>query len=268
MFVEVSGEDAEGRTVTRSWHLVAEGADGPLIPSMALEALVRRCLDGARPTPGARAAVRELELADYAPLFARRAIVTGFRATAPEGAPLYRRILGEAWDRLPEVLRLMHDPGNGMVAVGRASVERGTNPLARLVARAFGFPPASEDIPVRVTFTPGPEGELWQRDFGGRRFRSLQSEGQGRFGQLLAERFGPFVFGLALVLEDGRLRLVPRRWTAFGLPMPRWLMPGGDSFETVENGRFRFHVEIRLPLAGPVVRYRGWLEPSADPSRP
>jgi hypothetical protein len=46
--------------------------------------------------------------------------------------------------------------------------------------------------------------------------------------------------------------------------MPRWLMPGGDSFETVKDGRFRFHVEIRLPLAGLVVRYRGWLAPCAD----
>ena len=49
--------------------------------------------------------------------------------------------------------------------------------------------------------------------------------------------------------------------------MPRWLMPGGDSFETVEDGRFRFHVEIRLPLAGLVVRYRGWLEPGIAPAR-
>jgi hypothetical protein len=46
--------------------------------------------------------------------------------------------------------------------------------------------------------------------------------------------------------------------------MPRWLMPGGDSFETVKDGRFRFHVEIRLPLAGLVARYRGWLAPCAE----
>ena len=79
MFVEVEGVDAAGRPVTRSWHLLAEGDDGPLIPSMAVEGLVRRLLEGQRPDAGARAAVRELELEDYDRLFARRTIHTGFR---------------------------------------------------------------------------------------------------------------------------------------------------------------------------------------------
>src|SRR4051812_840504 len=46
MFVEVDGADSGGRRVTRSWHLLAEGDDGPLIPSMAVEAIVRRMLEG------------------------------------------------------------------------------------------------------------------------------------------------------------------------------------------------------------------------------
>jgi hypothetical protein len=79
MFVEVEGVDAAGRPVTRSWHLVAEGDDGPLIPSMAIESIVRRLLDGQRPDPGARSAARDLELEDYDRLFARRMIHTGFR---------------------------------------------------------------------------------------------------------------------------------------------------------------------------------------------
>ncbi|HEY4167785.1 MAG TPA: saccharopine dehydrogenase NADP-binding domain-containing protein [Reyranella sp.] len=79
MFVEVDGVDGVERMVTCSWHLLAEGDDGPLIPSMAVEGIVRRLLDGQRPDPGARAAVRELELEDYDRLFARRMIHTGFR---------------------------------------------------------------------------------------------------------------------------------------------------------------------------------------------
>jgi hypothetical protein len=264
MFIEVTGADAAGRPATRSWHLIAEGDDGPLIPAMALEALVRRCISGQRPAPGARAAIRELDLADYDRLFARRTIVTGIREAADRGAPLYQRLLGDAWGRLPEPLRRMHEPGGGLAAEGRATVERGRGPLVRLVALAFSFPAAGRDLPVRVTFTPTAAGEHWRRDLGDGRFASLQAEGRGRSAHLLAERFGPFEFGLALVLDGNRLRLIPRRWTAFGLPMPRWLMPGGDSFETVKDGRFRFHVEIRLPLAGLVVRYRGWLAPCAD----
>ena len=265
MFVEITGVDATGGRSTRSWHMLAEGDDGPLVPSMALEALVRRCLDGQRPAQGARAAIRELELADYDRLFAQRHIVAGMRVESRAEDPLYARILGDAWGRLPEPIRLMHDPGAGMTAMGRASVDRGRNPLARLIGGAFGFPPSAEDVPVQVTFAPmaAATGERWKRDFGGHRFSSMQTEGTGRTAHLLAERFGPFVFGLALVVEGNRLRLVPRRWTAFGMAMPRWLMPGGDSYEAVEDGRFCFHVEIRLPLAGLVVRYRGWLEPAS-----
>jgi Saccharopine dehydrogenase NADP binding domain len=79
MFVEVTGRRADGTAVTSSWHLLAEGDDGPLIPCMAAEAVVRRVLDGAAPAPGARAAMRELELADYARAFARRTIHCGER---------------------------------------------------------------------------------------------------------------------------------------------------------------------------------------------
>ena len=74
------------------------------------------------------------------------------------------------------------------------------------------------------------------------------------------ERFGPLAFAMALVLEDSRLRLVLRRWTILGLPMPMWLCPRSDSHETAGDGRFNFHVDVTHPLLGRIVRYRGWLE--------
>ena len=61
MFVEVKGENARGEAVTRSWHLLAEGDEGPLIPSMAAQAIIQHCLNGQSPPPGARSAIRELE---------------------------------------------------------------------------------------------------------------------------------------------------------------------------------------------------------------
>ena len=54
---------------------------------------------------------------------------------------------------------------------------------------------------------------------------------------------------------------VLRRWSVFGVPLPIWLGPRSDSYETVEGGRFRFHVEIGHKLTGLIVRYQGWLEP-------
>lgn len=261
MFVRVEGENAEGRAVIRSWHLLAEGDYGPLIPSMAAEAIIRKFLDGEKVAAGARSAATDLELSDYDALFARRTIVTGIReeVPSPSGVPLYARVLGSAWNELPKPVRDMHDFEGRRSAEGRATVERGSNIFARLVATLFRFPNAARDIPIKVTFESDGGRERWTRDFAGQEFSSLQQEGHGRFDRLLRESFGPFAFGLALVLDGEKLNLVVRKWSAFGIPMPLSFAPRGFAYESSSEGRFNFHVEIGLPLAGLIVRYRGWL---------
>lgn len=261
MFVAVEGTAKDGRAIGRSWHLLAEGDDGPLIPSMAAEAIIRNCLVGRRPPDGARPATGDLELSDYNALFVARDIHTGLRETPDAIAPLYRRLLGDAWSRLPEPIRTMHDLDDDMAAHGEANIERGRSWAARPIALVFGFPQEGKGVPVSVSFRARGGAESWQRTFGSRSFTSVQEEGRGRFERLLCERFGPFAFGLALVVDDGKLRLVVRGWTFLGIQLPTWLAPHGDSYEHVENGRFCFHVEIGHPLAGLIVRYRGWLVP-------
>lgn len=261
MFVAVEGVDAEGAPVQCSWHLLAEGADGPLIPSMAVEAIVRRALDGALPAPGARTAAGDVELDDYERLFERRTLSTGLRDDRqPMGTPLYASLLGDAWERLPPAIREMHALSDRSRTVeGRARVERGTGLLARFVARLMRFPAAGEDMPVSVCFDLRDGVETWTRTFGTGSFFSTQFAGTGRAERLLAERFGPLTFAMALVLEHDRLKLVLRRWSAFGVPMPKWLCPRSDAHETETAGRFHFHVAISHPLTGLIVRYTGWL---------
>lgn len=157
----------------------------------------------------------------------------------------------------------MHDVTTQLTAAGEATVERGEGLLARGIGRLVGFPQAGERVPVAVTFTVHDGRELWKRTFGGRSFSSTQEEGRGRFERLLCERFGAFAFGMALVVEGGRMHLIVRRWSAFGIPMPSALAPTGRAYECEEAGRFHFHVEIDHPLAGLIVAYRGWLIPRA-----
>ncbi|WGM46501.1 hypothetical protein KOAAANKH_01370 [Brevundimonas sp. NIBR10] len=261
----VSAEGLRGTSpVTQSWHMIAEGDDGPLIPSMAAEALIRRALAGHPPAPGARAATNELELADYERLFAGRAIVTGRRedrpgeaAETPGAQPLYRHVLGEAYDRLPATVRALHD---APVSVeGMATVERGSNPLGGLVADLFGFPKAGR-VPVRVDFERTSDGgEIWRRTFDGRAFESRQCEGRGRWEGLIRESFGPVTVGLALLVRDGRLELVVRRWSVLGVVMPRRWGPLGPAYETDEDGVFAFTVTMAHPWLGVLVSYRGRL---------
>jgi hypothetical protein len=244
--------------VQRSWHLLAEGDDGPMIPAMAVEAVVRALLEGRGPRPGARAAMRDVELADYERMFARWRIYAGPRNDVAS-APLYAQLLGSAWHELPAEIRAMHDLHSRLAAHGTADVERGKGLVARLLARAIGFPASSNAIPVTVRFAAADGVETWTRSFGNEEFSSAQFAGHGGDARLLCERFGWLTFAMALVVEGGRLELVPRRWSVLGIPLPMWFCPRADAYESVEGGRFRFHVEIRHPLAGLIVRYRGAL---------
>jgi hypothetical protein len=253
----VAVRDRAGREV--SWHLLAEGDGGPMIPSMAAEAVVRRLLAGAQVMPGARSGHRDLSLADYTPLLARWGIRTGIRR--PGSGGLYADLMGEAFGRLAPALRAFHGKDSPELWQGRAEVTRGPGALAPLAARLFGFPEAAGDVPVRVTVRRSANGESWTRDFGGRVFTSHHTRGSGRFAGLAVERFGPFRFGLAVVEQEGKLGLVVRRWSVFGLSLPKLLMPWSNAWEEEAGGLFRFDVDIRLPGVGQVVRYRGWLKP-------
>ncbi|MCV9963175.1 DUF4166 domain-containing protein [Pararhizobium sp. BT-229] len=266
MFVAVTGKAADGSALARSWHLVAEGDHGPFIPAMAAEAIIRGWLAGRKPEPGARAAAGDLSLADFEPLFSRFSILSGIREESLEerAKPLYRRMLASAWGGLPPTVAAMHDSTTTRTVAGRARVERGTGPLARITAALIGFPAENPDVPVSVRFECEGGRETWIRTFAGKSFRSVQSAGTGRDTHLLAEDFGPFRVLIALVPDDGRLRLVIRGWRLLGLPLPLFLAPGGETFEAAENGTFRFHVEISSRLTGLIVRYRGWLSPQAD----
>jgi predicted DCC family thiol-disulfide oxidoreductase YuxK len=107
------------------------------------------------------------------------------------------------------------------------------------------------------------ELDAFEALFAGRRFASALREGRGRRDGLLTERFGPFAFAIALVLDGATLRYVVRGWSLFGLPLPHAWAPGGATTESAADGRFQFDVEIRHPLLGLIVRYRGWLAPRA-----
>lgn len=293
MYVAIEGRDASGAARKRSWHLLAEGDDGALIPSMAGASIVRKLLRGKRPASGARAAARDFELADYADVIGERAIYMGMRddtpppqrgrlgggrAPAPAASSatpstraahaasplqgeegLYQRLLGSAWNELPEPIRALHLAAS---ASGRAKVTRG-NWLAGLAADLIGFPKASEDIAITTRFDKHDGWETWTRTFGAHSFSSVQSEGADQNQYLLLEHFGPLAVAMALVVESGKLRIVLRRWSVFGVSFPLWLGPRSDAYESVEDGRFRFHVDIRHPLIGRIIKYEGCLEMDA-----
>ena len=254
MIVEVVGSGKK-----RSWHLLAEGEGGPLIPSMAAEAMVLRVHAGRTPESGARSGHRDLELEDYAPLFISHKIKTGLRQE--KDAPIYEVVMGESFFRLAAPIQAVHNKFSPFVMRGKADVSGSDGLLARLVRKLFGFPSIAKGTAVQVSFDFIGRREIWNRQFGIFKFKSEQFVGKGRYLGLIMEKFGPFSFGMAVLERDGALELKIRSGDFLGIPIPRFLLPSPIAREHAADGRFNFEVEINLPLAGQIVKYQGWLEP-------
>jgi hypothetical protein len=247
---------AGGRRVERRWTLVADADDGPEVPSLAVVPLLARVLAGE--VRGATDAGPLLVLAEVAPAFAGLRIATSVDEVALP-PPLYARVMGADFARLPAAVRQMHDVLRDGGAHGRATVTLGTHPLARLVARAVGFPTAGEHA-LHVRFAEAEGVETWTRTFSGRAFSSRLRQ----VGPHLEERFGPLRFRFALPADDGGLTMRMVGWRLGVLPLPLALAPVSAAREWAQDGRFRFDVPIALPLVGPVVRYTGWLAPGPN----
>lgn len=255
MVVRLTGR--RGGAMTRAeWRLIAGAGEGPFVPAVAARAILRAA---DRIAPGARPALAELPLSAFEAAMADLRIATE-REAAP-APPLIPGHLGRDFDLLPTPVRAVHDWAGCLRLEGRAEVTRGRGPVGRLLVAIFRFPPEARDIALTVTKRTRPGGEVWERDFGGRRFRSVLA----RDGQGLSERFGPFSFRLGLGVVDGALQFPVTRGRLGPLPLPRVLLPESRAAERAEDGRFRFDVELRAPLGlGLIVRYRGWLVPAPD----
>lgn len=259
MRVAVVGRTRDG-VIEREWRLLAEGGHGPYIPAVAARALIRR-LDSV--PPGARACLAEITRAELEQAMVELSVRTSVEERARPA--LFEAALADRWRELPRELQALHEVHDVESFSGMAAVTRGHSPVARLAAWLFGFPPATDAVPLTVTMRRTDGGETWERNFGGRVLRSQLASAPvaGR----VRERFGPFTYELALdVVRDG-LQLPVRRGWFLGIPLPRWLLPGSDSREYVQDGVFHFDVGLSAPLhGGLVVRYRGSLRSDAGSS--
>ena len=237
------------------WRMVVAEGEGPFIPAVAARAVLRDA--GAIP-PGARPAVAVVSLHAIEAAMDDLAVTTE-QVVETVPAPAFVRQLGADFARLHGPVQAIHDLRGPQVWNGRAEVVRGKGLTARIIAALFRFPPATDDIAVQVTMTPEDGGEMWERRFGDRVFRSTLRPWAGR----MTERFGPFTFTLDLHVTDGALHFPVIAGRLGWLPLPRFALPRSVAREYVKDGRFRFDVALMAPLTGAlVVHYRGWLEPA------
>ena len=186
----------------------------------------------------------------------------------PNNSSPFRRVLGDAFERLPASVGAMHDLAEDTDTDGIAEIDAapGIGPwLVRLIA---GLPKPGRNVPISVTIRPdGRGGEHWRRRFANRRYTSTMVAGEGGLAGFLVERFGLFRLGFELRLVDEGLRWSLKRWRWLRVPLPSWTAPSIECLESDADDCFVFDIKVSFPFVGRVVDYRGWLKvraPSAD----
>lgn len=259
MIVEAAGRDAHGRPTISCWSLGAEAGDGPYVPTLPALALIRKLISDRATIPtGAYAGAGLLSLEVIGAEFARLRVRTEHKTVHPL-AP-FEAALARHFELLPDAVKAVHRAGPVTRLAGTARVEGAQSLIGALGARLFGFPTSSDRVLVQVVIRLAADGtETWERDFGGRRFRSRLAPLRR---DMVSERFGPFTFDLALEAATDGLTMHVVDWRFGMLPLPRWLAPKSKAVESSDaEGQFCFDVPIALPFVGSLVRYRGSLAP-------
>jgi hypothetical protein len=169
--------------------------------------------------------------------------------------PLFSSLLGESFATLAPSVRALHLREGTHRHRGVVEVERGRSVLATLCAWATRLPPAGHG-PIEVEIVADADGETWSRHVARHVMRSRLWARSG----LLHERLGLVTFVFRLEARAAAIEWHVDRAYALGLPLPvRWFA-GVSARESEASGRYHFDVRASLPLAGLLVRYRGWLD--------
>lgn len=180
---------------------------------------------------------------------------------------LFRAALGDRWPKLHPAVQGLHVGGLEVSFMGQATIKHGEGFIAGVVCWAFGFPPASDNIPVKVIKVRRQTHEEWSRRFGDHLFRSICLPSHRPYH--VRESVGLMTFEQELSLAEGGIQLIPRRAWCLGLPLPFALLPSVDAYEGIDNGRFTFDIRLAMPTWVPggnqlLVHYKGWLVPDGE----
>jgi hypothetical protein len=179
----------------------------------------------------------------------------------------FERILGPELERLPAPVRRVHSLREPLATSGRAEITAASGALAWLVCWFAGLPRPGRDIDVSVVFAPKDGGEHWDRKFADRRYASTMQAGTGRDQGFLIEHFGLFDLRFELRVMPEGLRWSIIGWRLLHVPLPRWSVPTIDCVESSDGDRYTFDIDVKFPVIGWLMHYRGWLLPQDVTSR-
>ena len=256
MMVRVDGFDRLGEPAVGCWSLCAEAGVGPVVPTLPAAAVLRAWMNG-RETSGAHVCAGLVDLEAIGCEAEGLPIRTSLRFSAPRDRSLSRRLLGGAFDDLPEAVRAVHGGLSSKVFKGRAQARGGAG-VAGLARRIAGMPGPGRYDDLEVAIEPRPGGEVWTRRFGDRRFRSRLRDLPNHLGAF-EEQIGLLAFRFESTPSARGFGWRFVGWRLGPAPLPRFLAPHISARCFERAGRYRFSVAVAHPLLGLVLAYAGSL---------
>lgn len=260
MQVEARLIEANGERWRKEWTLIAEAGDGPYIPTLPALAALKMLARNELAWRGAAPCVGLIPYHRIASEFEQHKISVATREeTLPP--PLFRRLLGTDFERLPAAIRAAHDVHGTITLEGLADASGPDNALGKIVAWVFRLPVGGTQMPVRVDMQHEKDGsETWTRMYPTVTMRSNLRNPDPATRQV-DEVFGPLAVQLQWSVSENGLSLNTAGARFLGVPLPRVLVPRSEADESIGNdGQFTFDVPIALPLIGTIVHYRGTLK--------
>lgn len=170
---------------------------------------------------------------------------------------LYRKALGETFDRLPTALWHFHANPEDAAAAGVLRITRGSGWLRNTLATLMRLPPQGEQVPVSLQVHLIGEQEQWTRDFGSLRLITRQWFWRG----LLLEAAGPLRFGFRLTADATGMRFEFARCWFLGAPLPLALSPQVHAEARDQETGWWISVRVEVPVLGVLVQYEGEVRP-------
>lgn len=258
MIVRAEGQDEEARPIRALWSLAAARGLGPHVPTLAAQATLRGLIDGAV-TPGARPCTAVVNLPAIMAEAAGLDLEMRRHQAWPADTRMFARLLGPAFDHLPDTVRRVH--GQGGLWRGKA-MARGSRGMAAIPRTVAGLVTGRFDD-FSVSITPDGGGEVWRRQFGASGFQSRLADLRGEAG-VFEEALGPLKFALRAQADSDGFDWLPLGWRLGPLPLPRALMPRIRARSFERDGVYRFRVRISHPLCGLIIAYAGSLSARKD----
>jgi saccharopine dehydrogenase-like NADP-dependent oxidoreductase len=261
MRVDVLLENQTGQLLRLTWTLTADAGDGLYVPTLPALAALKMLANGALEWRGAAPCAGFIPYDAIAAEFRHHNITTQTTETSAP-TPLFRRLLGSAYDALPPAIQQAHEVHGVLVLEGKADAAGPENFLGALIAWLFRLPRSGSNLPVRVEMRSEDDGsETWTRIYPGVTMRSNLRNADSTTHQL-DELLGPLSIRLQWKPTERGLQLRTISARIFGCPLPNVLRPRSNASETVgDDGQFHFDVPIALPLIGTIVHYKGSLKP-------